>query len=99
MRPDLKEEDIEKVFVFRERYVQPLPVLRYSRLVPSMETNIPGLFLANTTFVVNRTLSRDQMVVIAHQAVEKILRTGRAASFPEPAWQQENLARSARFLS
>jgi len=75
MHRDLKDEDIEKVFVFRERYVQPLPVLHYSRLVPTMETNIPGLFLANSTFVINKTLSRDQMVVIARQAADKILRT------------------------
>ncbi len=50
-------------------------VLHYSRLVPTMETNIPGLFLANSTFVINKTLSRDQMVVIARQAVDEILRT------------------------
>lgn len=73
VHPDLKESDIEKVFIFRERYVQPIPALRYSKLLPSMETTIPGLYLANTTFIVNRTLSNNAMVKIARTVTRKVL--------------------------
>jgi protoporphyrinogen oxidase len=81
VHPDLKDSDIEKVFVFRERYVQPIPKLRYSQSVPAMETTIPGLFLANTTFIVNRTLSNNEMVKIAKTVTHKVLET-RGATLP-----------------
>jgi len=71
--PDLREDEIEKHFVFRERLVQPLPTLNYSDIVPSIETGIPGLLLANTTQIVNSTLNNNEMVKIAGQAVSTVL--------------------------
>lgn len=71
--PDLQESDIERRFVFRERLVQPVPVLHYSDMVPEMETNVPGLWLANTTQIINSTLNNNEMVKIANRAVQKIL--------------------------
>jgi protoporphyrinogen oxidase len=73
VHPDLKDSDIERHFVFRERYVQPIPALRYSELVPPMETTIPGLFLANTTFIINRTLSNNEMVKIAGASAKAVV--------------------------
>lgn len=69
MFPDLRDEEIERRFVYRERLVQPLPVLRYSESVPPMDTGIPGLFLANTTQIINSTLNNNEMVKIAKQVV------------------------------
>lgn len=71
--PDLNDSDIERRFVFRERLVQPVPVLHYSELVPEMQTNIPGLLLANTTQIINSTLNNNEMVKIANRAVQKIV--------------------------
>ncbi len=71
--PDLREEEIERRFVFRERLVQPIPVLNYSAMVPAMETTIPNLLLANTTQIVNSTLNNNEMVRIAGKAVESVL--------------------------
>lgn len=85
VHPDLKDDDIEKVFIFRERYVQPIPVLRYSQLLPPMETSIPGLYLANSTFIVNRTLSNNQMVRIARSAAQKIASTAGSSAAAAPA--------------
>jgi len=73
MFPDLHEDDIERRFVFREKLVQPLPVLHYSDRVPSLRTNIPGMLLANTTQIVNSTLNNNEMVKIARGAVELLL--------------------------
>jgi protoporphyrinogen oxidase len=72
MFPDLDEIDIEKRFVFREKLVQPLPVLHYSDRVPPMQTNIPGLLVANTTQIINSTLNNNEMVKIARQAVNLV---------------------------
>jgi len=71
--PEVRPEDIHARFVFREKLVQPLPVLYYSQRVPSIVTNIGGLFLANTTQIVNSTLNNNEMVKIAHKAVAELL--------------------------
>ncbi len=70
--PDLADADIEHRFLFRERFVQPLPVLHYSDRVPAMTTGIPGLLLANTTQILNSTLNNNAMVQIAMKAVHAI---------------------------
>ena len=72
--PDFKESDVEKRFTFRERFVQPVPTLHYSDIVPDMETGVEGLILANTTQIINSTLNNNAMVKIARQAVETALK-------------------------
>ena len=74
MFPDLQESDIERRFIFREKLVQPLPVMHYSDIVPPMETGVPNLLLANTTQIINSTLNNNEMVKIAHRAVDMILK-------------------------
>ncbi len=68
--PDFQESDVERRFTFRERFVQPVPTLRYSDIVPEMETGVPGLILANTTQIINSTLNNNAMVKIALRAVD-----------------------------
>jgi protoporphyrinogen oxidase len=70
--PDLKDDEIEHRYLFRERFVQPVPVLNYSSLVPQMSTPVPGLILANTTQIINSTLNNNEMVKIALQAVNMV---------------------------
>lgn len=70
--PDLGDSDIEARHLFRERFVQPIPVLHYSDIVPSMETNIEGLLVANTTQIINSTLNNNEMVKIAGRATEVV---------------------------
>lgn len=70
--PDLKDADIERRFLFRERFVQPVPALDYSALVPPMTTGVSGLILANTTQIINSTLNNNEMVKIARQAVDLV---------------------------
>jgi protoporphyrinogen oxidase len=71
--PDLQDSDIERRYLFRERFVQPVPVLHYSDIVPAMRTNVQGLILANTTQIINSTLNNNAMVKIARQAVEIVI--------------------------
>ena len=70
--PDLSESEIESRHLFRERFVQPLPVIDYSELVPQMQTNVAGLLLANTTQIINSTLNNNEMVKIAKRAVAAV---------------------------
>ena len=72
--PDFKDSDVEKRFTFRERFVQPVPTLHYSEIVPEMDTGVDGLILANTTQIINSTLNNNAMVQIARQAVEIVLK-------------------------
>ena len=66
--PDLKDSDIEARHLFRERFVQPIPVLHYSDIAPAMETNMDGVLVANTTQIINATLNNNEMVKIACRA-------------------------------
>jgi protoporphyrinogen oxidase len=70
--PDLADDDIEQRFIFRERLVQPIPVLHYSRLVPDMQTDVEHLLVANTTQIVNSTLNNNEMVKIARKAASLV---------------------------
>jgi protoporphyrinogen oxidase len=82
MFPNLQEDDIEKRLVFREKLVQPLPVLHYSDRVPPIETNLKGVMVANTTQIINSTLNNNEMVKIARSAVDRILEEDRVAANP-----------------
>jgi protoporphyrinogen oxidase len=78
MFPQLNESDIRAKFVFREKYVQPLPVLNYSGLAPQMVTGLPRVFLANTSQIINSTLNNNEMVKIAREAVDGVLKLVRS---------------------
>ncbi len=81
--PDLQEEDIEERFFFREQFVQPIPVLHYSDIVPAMRTPVDGLLLANSTQIINSTLNNNEMVKIAKRAVELVREAQEPTSEPE----------------
>jgi protoporphyrinogen oxidase len=70
--PDLDDSDIEQRFLFRERLVQPVPVLHYSDIVPEMQTPVDGLLLANTSQIINTNLNNNAMVKIAREAVRTV---------------------------
>ena len=78
--PDLQHTDIEKSYLFRERLVQPVPILHYSAIVPDMRTNLGGLFLANSTQIINSNLNNNAMVKIARNVVSLALKDHSNAS-------------------
>jgi hypothetical protein len=47
MFPALTPDWILGAHVWRARYAQPIVVRRYSRLIPPVETPLPGLFLSS----------------------------------------------------
>jgi protoporphyrinogen oxidase len=78
--PDLSNSDIQARHLFRERFVQPIPVLHYSDIVPQMETNVGGLLVANTTQIINSTLNNNEMVKIAQRALGLVSKNYRTTS-------------------
>ncbi|MFQ6023076.1 MAG: NAD(P)/FAD-dependent oxidoreductase [Acidiferrobacterales bacterium] len=69
MFPDLKDDDIEGVYINRAFKVQPLQVLNYSSLVPKVSTKHPDFFVLNTAQFVNTTLNNNEVI----RAVEEFL--------------------------
>lgn len=74
MYPRLHSSDIVAKFMFREPAVQPVPTLHYSSAVlPPMETPLPGIFLANTSQIVNNTLNNNVMTEIARKVAARVI--------------------------
>jgi protoporphyrinogen oxidase len=73
MHPTLQALEIESVHIFRERYVQPVPILNYSAYAPTIATGIPHLFVANSTQIVNDTLNNNAMTRIARKACAAVM--------------------------
>lgn len=65
--------DVLAVRVARVREVFPLPVLRYSELVPDVETGIDGVHLVSSAQIVNGTLNVDETVARAERGVRELL--------------------------
>lgn len=73
VHPQLRRSDIVSVLVFRERFVQPVPTLKYSARAPTVETGLPHIFVANTSQIINDTLNNNVMTSIARQATACVI--------------------------
>jgi protoporphyrinogen oxidase len=62
MYPDLREEDIVGAHINRAVKVQPLQVLHYSRLIPTVSTGHEDFFVLNTSQFVNCTLNNNEVI-------------------------------------
>ncbi len=58
--------------VSRAREVFPLPVLRFSESTPDFATSVPGVWMVNSSQIVNGTLNVNETVGLADRAVEVI---------------------------
>jgi len=74
IHPTLKRSEIESIHIFRERFVQPVPTLNYSKQAPTICTGIPHLFVANSTQIVNDTLNNNAMTRIARNACSVLMK-------------------------
>ncbi len=77
----LKRDDVLAFKISRARNVFPLPTLRYSENVPAMETSMPGVFILNSSHILNGTLNVNEGIKLAEQAMPKLL----AAANTKPA--------------
>lgn len=65
MYPQFRREDVVDFKVSRVRQVFPLPVLNYSRDLPAMGTSVDGLYVVNSSHIVNGTLNVNETVTLA----------------------------------
>lgn len=72
MYPNFRRSTVVSFRVSRVPYVFALPVLGYSKLVPSMRTSVPGLFIANSTHIADGTLNVNETLGVARRAYEAI---------------------------
>ena len=73
MYPQLASSDVLAFNISRVRNVFPLPTLNYSENVPAMETSMPGVFVVNSSHILNGTLNVNEGIKLAEQVMPKLL--------------------------
>lgn len=71
--PDFTEKQVNAARVHREFNVQPIQTLDYQQSVPPMETEISGLYLVNTSMILNSTLNNNQVIGLARKMAARLL--------------------------
>ena len=67
MYPRFKRKDVLAFKVSRVRQVFPLPVLNYSRDLPPATTSVDGMYVVNSSHIVNGTLNVNETVQLAEK--------------------------------
>ena len=67
MFPDFDRNNLVGVHVHRAVKVQPLQVMNYSSMVPSVSTNDPRFHILNTSQFVNNTLNNNEVIGAVNQ--------------------------------
>jgi protoporphyrinogen oxidase len=78
IHPELSGGDIITAAVNRQRYVQPILEVGYSRRLPSMRTPLEGVYLVNTTMILNSTFNNNQVVGLARRMAGLVRETEKA---------------------
>ncbi len=65
MYPHFRRKDVLAFKVSRVRQVFPLPVLNYSRDLPPAKTSVDGVYVVNSSHIVNGTLNVNETVQLA----------------------------------
>jgi protoporphyrinogen oxidase len=79
MYPHFRQSDVLAFRISRVRYVFPISTLRYSARVPPLATSQRGLYLVNSSQIVNGTLNVNETLQLAHRAADHLVHVeGRA---------------------
>ncbi len=73
MFPDLTLDEIRAFKVTRTRHVLAVSTLNYSEKLPPVATSVPGLYIVNSAQIVNASLSVDESVNLANEAVASLM--------------------------
>ncbi|NJN63813.1 MAG: hypothetical protein HC882_02325 [Acidobacteria bacterium] len=73
MYPSFGRDSIVAMKTSRVRYVMPIPTIDYSLKVSDIVTSLPGIFLANSSQIINGTLNVNETVQLADRAAAKVL--------------------------
>ena len=72
MHLGLEQDDIVSFRISRVRHVLALATLGYSDRLPPIRTSMPGLYLVNSSHIVNGTQNVNETVQLADRAVEML---------------------------
>jgi protoporphyrinogen oxidase len=70
---DFSRDWIRRVWLFREPAAQPIVTVGYQERIPTIETGVPGLFLANTTQVYPEDRGTNYAVRLGERAARVLL--------------------------
>jgi len=83
MYPHFRRDDVVAFRASRVRHVLPISTLNYSERLPPVATSLPGVYLVNSTQIVNGTLNVNETVQLAERAARQSLAAPVAAVPPE----------------
>ncbi len=70
INPDFQMDWINKTWLYRTKYAQPVPFINHSKNIPEIQTPIPGLFFASMSQVYPWDRGTNFAVEIAHRATQ-----------------------------
>ena len=73
MYPDFKRHDLLCFRLSRVRHVFPIPTLNYSERLPPMVSSMPGVYLVNSSQILNGTLNVNETVQLAERAAGTLM--------------------------
>jgi len=74
MHPGLKQDDILVRKVAKARFVISIPVMEYSRNLPSYKTSVDNFFIVNSSFITNGTLNVNETLKVSNKYLPEILK-------------------------
>jgi protoporphyrinogen oxidase len=75
MYPHFTRDDVLAFQVSRARHVLAISTIDYSKRVPPMATSVPGLYVVNSSQIVNGTLNVNETLSLADRATETLKAT------------------------
>jgi protoporphyrinogen oxidase len=73
MYPEFDESAILSFQIARAKYVYAVSTLNYSNSLPPMETSIAGLYVINSSHIINGTLNVDETVALAERGAQMLM--------------------------
>ena len=73
MYPHFRRDDVLTFKLSRVRHVFAISTLNYSAQVPPITTSLPGVYLVNSSQIVNGTLNVNETVQLAENSLEQML--------------------------
>jgi protoporphyrinogen oxidase len=72
MYPSFRRKDVLAFKISRVRQVFPVPVVNYSEGLPSMRSSVEGVYIVNSSHIVNGTLNINETVAQAESAFAEL---------------------------
>lgn len=67
MYPHFRSQDVISFKISRVRNVFPLPVVNYSKFLPNMKTSVDGVYVVNSSHILNGTLNVNETIQLAER--------------------------------